>query len=106
MDSRGPWTGHLTRPQQRMQLILTGIDDERSDDPAHHRLVCTLKGGGLVAFWEQEDNRSTIETVRHWIKQFGFPLRISADWVAPEPWAIARGHTYWLPETGTVRREP
>lgn len=46
------------------ELILTGIDDERRDDPKHQRLVCTITGGGKLAVWGRNGNTANIEQVR------------------------------------------
>jgi hypothetical protein len=82
------------------ELVLTGIDQEVYNDPAHYRLVLFIEGGGKLAVWGRRGNTGNVDAVKDWIDNHGFPLTVSCVWTEPEPWArVPRiGHTDWLEE--------
>jgi hypothetical protein len=87
------------------ELILTEIDDSRTDDPKHYRLVCKIDGGGKLAVWGRDGNTANVAQVRQWIDDHGFPLTISCVWTEPEEWASKKyGHTHWLAEGDVIKR--
>jgi hypothetical protein len=86
------------------ELVLVSIDDRRTDDPRHYRLVCNIEGGGKLAVWGRNGNTANMTMVQGWIKEFGFPLLVSCVWQEPEPWSRKYGHTHWLEETHVIKR--
>jgi hypothetical protein len=86
------------------ELVLTGVDDERTDDAKHYRLVCLTNDGGKLAAWGRNGNTSNFTKVKQWIAEFGFPLTVSCVWIEPEPWAKKYGHTHWLAENDVIKR--
>lgn len=82
----------------RQVFTLTGVEHRGSRD-GRERLVCYIRGGGLIAFWGDSKNRLNIEKVL----AAGFPCSVGCDPTSPGDYESQHfGHTHWVPQSNAV----